>query len=226
MKKISLLCFFLFSTSIVFAIPKVYLFNEQVNFINSKKIEISGDMIFTGLLSRQDCLNKYHNPTPEANIYFEYTVDNGTFKTKFLDRVYPSYFKYQYYYSDNTHSNTYVHTVTSTQPNDYIYPVTDINRDSYILDEPYLNEECQFVEANDEGKIFHFHKIFNIYDIYPAPSSQYRIFIELEDNLITPDGSSYVRYFVRDFYGPFDVPSKYTSSPCEPCASLPLPFSP
>ena len=211
MKKICFMMLFLIVSSILYATPKAYLFNEKVNFISSKKIEISGDMMFTNLLTKNQCTAKYKNDIIEANIYFEYVVNGGKFKEVFVSKQFPIYYKYQYLYSNGVSSNTPINTNVSGGPGDYIYSVTDINRGSYLLEDPYYNENCQYVTSYDDGKIFHFHKIFNIPDVYPAPNSQYRLFIELEDMMSSLDNGA-VSYFVRDFYGPNNVPAQYTAS--------------
>ena len=211
MKKFSFVILFLIISSILYATPKAYLFNEKVNFISSKKIEISGDMMFTNLLTKNQCMARFHNDIIEANIYFEYVVDGGNFKEVFVSKQFPTYYKYQYLYSNGISSNTPINTNTPGGPGDYIYSVTDTNRGSYLLEEPYYNEDCQYVTSYDDGKIFHFHKIFNIPDASPAPNSQYRLFIELED-MMSSNNNGTVIYFVRDFYGPYNVPTQYTAS--------------
>jgi hypothetical protein len=191
--------------------PNVSLLNEHVYFISDKKIEVVGDVVFSNLYNRNQCLVGLKNWWSEGNIYFEYIDSNGKFKTIWLDLEYDVSHIKPYVYSDGLLYDKPIFTNQPQGEGDYIYPVTDTNRGSYLIEPPSYSEECKLYSSKDEGKIFHFDKIFTIYDIYPIPSNEYRLFVELE-NCISSDGGSSVCYYVRDFYGPNDVSAKNTAT--------------
>lgn len=194
-----------------FANPKIYLSNEDVNFISDREIEISGDFVVPDFYDKLLCIDRKDVDIAEVNIYFEYITKTGQFKDVFMETQYDHFNQNPYVYSNGSIGNTFIHTVTTDKSGDYIYPVTDTNIGAYFLEDPYYNDECQFGESKDQGKIFHFHKIFTIWDIYPVPSYQYRVFVEFEILYGGHDGSS-ITYYSRDFYGPKDVPNTYSSS--------------